>query len=121
MTIFEDPCELVSSWVFLLVFCPYFHNAIELGQVDSPWVSIPWFFYLTFARGDQTSRHEGRFLSFGPPEMGAEPLRRVQRALKAMSTPSRARVSLRFMGPQDRLWGAIQPLITLVFPMHFTG
>ena len=48
------------------------------------------------------------FMSFGPPETGAEPLRRVRRALKAMSTPSRARVSLRFMGPRDRLWGAIQ-------------
>ena len=43
-------------------------------------------------------------MSFGPPETGAEPLRRVRRALKAMSTPSRARISLRFMGPQDRLW-----------------
>ena len=54
-------------------------------------------------------------MSFGPPETGAEPLRGVRRALKAMSTPSRARISLRFMGPQDRLLGAIQLLITLVF------
>jgi hypothetical protein len=49
-------------------------------------------------------------MCFGTPETGAEPLSRVRGAVKAMSTPSRARVSLRFMGPQDRLWGAIQPL-----------